>query len=78
MKNDSFTFMAKQYNKIRQAASNIFHSIMKGSVKQAPKKICLYCELPMELIEPPVEKGKVVVSKYECPNGHTVEVTERI
>jgi hypothetical protein len=35
-------------------------------------------ELYMELIEPPVEKGKVVVSKYECPNRHTVEVTERI
>ncbi len=57
---------------------NIFHSIMKTSVKQTPKKTCLYCELPMKLIEPPVEKGKVIVSKYECPNGHNVEVTERI
>ena len=64
--------------KSSQKASNIFHSIMKAFVKQPPKKICLYCELPMKLIEPPIEIGKVMVSKYECPNGHTAEVTERI
>ncbi|MDR3695639.1 hypothetical protein [Mucilaginibacter sp.] len=33
-------------------ASNIFHSIMKASVTP-PKKICLYCDLPMKLIQPP-------------------------
>ena len=59
-------------------ASNIFRSIMKAIVNPPSKKICLYCELPMKLVEPPVKNGKVMVSKYECPNGHSVEVTERI
>ncbi|WP_259067266.1 hypothetical protein HDF24_11750 [Mucilaginibacter sp. X4EP1] len=62
-------------------ASNIFHSIMKASVSKkatvTAEKICLYCELPMKLTEPPLKNGKVTVSKYECPNGHTVDVSEK-
>ncbi|HEY5325497.1 MAG TPA: hypothetical protein VIJ27_00725 [Mucilaginibacter sp.] len=63
-------------NKNPKEASNIFHSIMKASVTP-PKKICLYCDLPMKLIQPPTKMDKVMVSKYECPNGHILEVSEK-
>ncbi len=69
--------MAKE--KTPKKVSSIFHSIMKAiGSKKATEKICLYCELPMKLIEPSITTGKVRVTKYECPNGHTVEVTERV
>lgn len=68
--------------KASQEVSNVFHRIMKALAgKKAivtAEKICLYCELPMKLIETPTKIGIVMISKYECPNGHTVEVTERI
>jgi len=68
--------------KASQKIFNVFHRIMKALVSKkatiAAEKICLYCESPMKLIETPTKTGIVMVSKYECPNGHTVEVTERI
>jgi hypothetical protein len=68
--------MADQDPRNPKEASNIFHSIMKASVTP-PKKICLYCDLLMKLIQPPTKRDKVMVSKYECPNGHIVEVSEK-
>lgn len=68
--------------KVSQEVPNFFRKIIKALVSKkstvTTEKICLYCELPMKLIEIPTKTGIVIVSKYECPNGHTVEVTERI
>jgi len=68
--------MSAKDNKSPKTVSNIFHSIMKTFVRP-PKKICLYCDLPMKMIQPPTKMDKVMVSKYECPNGHILEVSEK-
>jgi hypothetical protein len=58
--------------KTPKEASNIFHSIMKASVK--PKSYdaepCPKCGLLGEH-KPPVQKdGKNLVVQFKCPNGH--------
>jgi len=64
-----------------QETSNIFHSIMKASVK--PNKIissgfdspkCPECDLHGKFLPPPRESGKIVYNAYVCPNGHKFEI----
>jgi hypothetical protein len=74
------------YQKFLKKTSDLFHKIMKsqmslkvtGDVEKKEEKICLYCELPMKLIHPPIKVGIRMRCIYECPNGHTLEVTESI
>jgi hypothetical protein len=53
-------------------ASNIFHSIMKASVKPnnfAPEK-CPKCDLYGNFIPPAAKDGKNLVVQFKCANGH--------
>lgn len=53
-------------------ASNIFHSIMKASVK--PKgfdpEICPDCGLLADFVPPTEREGNNVAVHFKCPNGH--------
>jgi len=65
--------MAKQENnKSPKEASNIFHSIMKASVK--PKnydaEICPKCGLLSDFVPPTAKDGRNLVVQFKCPNGH--------
>lgn len=64
--------MAKQDKKTPQEASNIFHSIMKASVK--PKSFdaepCPKCGLLGDFVPPTANDGRNLVVHFKCPNGH--------
>ncbi|WP_428330459.1 hypothetical protein [Mucilaginibacter sp.] len=58
--------------KTHKEASNIFHSIMKASVKQdkfVPEE-CPKCGAMADFVPPVQKDGKNSVVHYKCPNGH--------
>lgn len=51
-------------------ASNIFHSIMKASVKQPQYVKCPECGLVGNFVPPAIPNGRMLRVNYICPNGH--------
>lgn len=58
--------------KTSQGASNIFHSIMKASVKPQnfDAEKCPKCGLLGDFIPQAAKDGKNLVVQFKCPNGH--------
>jgi len=62
--------MADQKNP--KEASNIFHSIMKASVKpiKSSSTKCPICGADADQIPPPKREGLILIVKCKCVNGH--------